>query len=332
MKAAVWHDFNDTRIEEWPQPEIKSGQVLVKVRVAQPSITEVEFLSGILGDEWMTYSRHQMPDIFGHEFSGEIVEAAEDVTHLKQGDRVAAFLGGNHRAFADYVAVAANQLLRMPDNLSYSEGACIQPLEGCISVANRATVRLGDTVIVLGQGVMGLGCMQAFHAAGAGRVITTDVRPEALELSRDLGSDEAIDASKIDPLRRVLELTEGAGADIVVDCAGGKPDVGLSGTSSAEQALAMTRPGGTVCLVPFYQGSLTMDMDALSQMKQQIIFGGSKEPPDTKRVAALLAAGRIRLGPTVTHSLKGLESLPEAFSIMANKAALQVIQVQIELD
>jgi 2-desacetyl-2-hydroxyethyl bacteriochlorophyllide A dehydrogenase len=332
MKAAVWHNFNDMRIEELPRPEIGPGEILVDVRVAQPSITDVEFLSGMLGDEWTIYSRHQMPDVFGHEFSGDVVEVAGDITGLKKGDRVGAFLGGNHRAFAQFMAIAADQLIRLPDNLSYNEGACIQPLAGCISVVKRAPVQLGDTVVVVGQGVMGLGCLQAFHAAGAGRVFTTDVRPEALELSHDLGADEAIDASKMDPVRRVRELTEGVGADIVVECAGGKPEVGLAGTSSVEQALAMVRRGGTVCLVAFYQGSLTLDMHALRQTDVQIIMGGAREPPDTKRVAALVAAGRIRLAPTVTHVLKGLEGLPEAFAIMANKADRQAIQAQVELE
>src|SRR5207237_5311754 len=118
----------------------------------------------------------------------------------------------------------------------------------------RARVAIGDAVVILGQGSMGLECMQVARLSGAGLIITVDVRDGACQVSRELGADHALNAQKDDVAAAIHDLTGGNGADVVFECAGGSPKQGLAGHQTLLQALEVVRSGGKVIGVPWSGG------------------------------------------------------------------------------
>jgi threonine dehydrogenase-like Zn-dependent dehydrogenase len=218
MKAWRLHDWGDMRLDEVPEPAPPPGWVKLRIRVVQPSITETLLFRG-----HRTYGRGLIEkalaagpfQAFGHEFSGEVVEVGAGVAALRRGDRVAA--RGSHPdgivgfdypgAFAEYGVFPESLLAVLPDHVSDGEGAAIQPLSDAVAAVHAAGIRLGDVVAVIGQGSMGLASLQTARAAGAGLVIAVARREAVLAVSRSVGADVAIDASRDDPVAEVLALT-----------------------------------------------------------------------------------------------------------------------------
>ena len=128
----------------------------------------------------------------------------------------------------------------------------MQSLSDSLAAVDTAEINIGDTIAIFGQGSMGLECMQVARASGAGRLITVDVREEACQVSRELGADHSIDASQDNPVEVIQELTDGNGADVVFECAGGSPKQGLSGTKTLKQAIAAVRSGGKLAIVSWF--------------------------------------------------------------------------------
>src|SRR5439155_7201488 len=121
--------------------------------------------------------------------------------------------------------------------LTEGGGGCLHSLSATTAAVETAGIQIGDSVAILGQGSMGLECLQVARISGAGLVITIDVRSESCQMSRDLGADHALDAGSGDPVAAIHELTGGNGADIVFECAGGSPKQGLAGSKTLQQAV-----------------------------------------------------------------------------------------------
>lgn len=365
MKAWVHYGFNDIKLEEIPKPRIKPEHVIVKVKVVQPSITEVLLSRGIptfpkvVEAVKKRFSQKTPVQLFGHEFCGEIVEIGEGVTSFKIGDRVTAkaqipchtcfqcMAGRIHfcsnfellgfdipGALAEYALIPQEILFKLPNTISDSEGATMQPLGECVAAVAAVGLNAGDTVVVLGQGSMGLSSMQAAKVSGAGRLIVTDVRDESLEMARSLGVDETINAKETDPVKKVLDLTEGGGADIVIEAAGGSPEVGLAGFDTLYQAVEMVSTGGKILEIAHFEKPVenlptgTFRMKCIKWMFPD--FTSNKMMRHTMR---LVASGRIRQKPLITQVVEGIENLPEVFEITINKTkyhTLNPAQLKIE--
>lgn len=365
MKAWVHYGFNDIKLEEIPKPRIKPEHVIVKVKVVQPSITEVLLSRGIptfpkvVEAVKKRFSQKTPVQLFGHEFCGEIVEIGEGVTSFKIGDRVTAkaqipchtcfqcMAGRIHfcsnfellgfdipGALAEYALIPQEILYKLPNTISDSEGATMQPLGECVAAVAAVGLNAGDTVVVLGQGSMGLSSMQAAKVSGAGRLIVTDVRDESLEMARSLGVDETINAKETDPVKKVLDLTEGGGADIVIEAAGGSPEVGLAGFDTLYQAVEMVSTGGKILEIAHFEKPVenlptgTFRMKCIKWMFPD--FTSNKMMRHTMR---LVASGRIRQKPLITQVVEGIENLPEVFEITINKTkyhTLNPAQLKIE--
>jgi threonine dehydrogenase-like Zn-dependent dehydrogenase len=344
MKAWVTYAFNDMRLEEVPYPKIKPGWAIVKTRVVQTAITEVQLFRGERSNSFDHVKKllEQGPQLlFGHEFSAEIVEIADgEGFDLKPGDRVAATHTrhgtiGRHfpGCFAEYAAVPLDALAKLPPEVSDWEGAALQPLSSCVKNVQELKITLGDTVLILGQGVMGLNSTQAAKAAGADTVIGVDKRPEVLALAKELGADITIDASKENVVEAVMEITRGQGAPFVIEAASGSPTVGLSGGSTVSDAVACVAKGGKILSIPHFHAPVTLDFNVLRAKRVTYLFPPDLARPEEMRLAArLVAQKRIRLDPMITHKLHGIEKIPEAMEITANKAkygALNPAQVRI---
>lgn len=215
--------------------------------------------------------------------------------------------------------------MRVDDRISDSEAACLQSLSDSVAAVETAQIGIGDSVAIYGQGSMGLECLLISRNSGAGLIVTVDVREEACGISRELGSEVAVDARGEDPAAAIRQLTGGNGADVVFDCAGGSPKQGLAGTRSLLQAIDSVRSGGKLVGVSWFRAPMELDIDLLRERSLRFLFPDISTLAHLEHTVRLVASGRVRLGPTITHVLKGLESVPQAFEITANKGKYQAI-------
>ena len=243
MLAAVLHDFNDLRLEEVPMPHPGPGQVLVKIRSCGFCATDYKAIKGIRRNV-------ELPCLVGHEPSGTIVELGEGVSHFKVGDDVicqpsgycgvcASCRDGNTHycehayttggdgpdivlpgAFAEYMVTGAECIFLKPANISFDAAALTEPLSGAWKgVIKKSEMHIGDDVVVIGTGGIGLLCLMVAKAAGAGRLIAIDSSDYARSNALALGATHAIDPTAGDPVKQVYDIIPG-GPDLVVEAAG----------------------------------------------------------------------------------------------------------------
>ncbi|MDZ4170452.1 MAG: alcohol dehydrogenase catalytic domain-containing protein [Coriobacteriia bacterium] len=342
MRAGVYHNNTDVRVEEMPIPGIGPGEVLMRVRA-----------SGICGSDVLEWYRvPKAPLVLGHEVAGDIVEVGEGVDKVRVGDRVAVShhvpcnacpmcLAGFHTAchtlhttnfdpggFAEFVRVPGLQtdrgVLVLPETVSYEDGTFIEPL-GCVSRAQtRAGVRPGSTVLVIGSGISGLLHIRLARALGAGRVFATDVSPYRLEWAKRSGASEAFDAieagEKLPELLR--QVNGGRLADLVILCTGAP--------SAIDQGLACLENGATfvVFAVPAPGEQHPMPLNELWRREVTIRTAYGAAPNDLQTALDLIATGRVRVDDLITHRLP-LSRIQEGFGLVAD--ADESVKVVIEL-
>lgn len=354
MKAWRLHGFGDLRLDEIPTPELRPGHVLAAPLCVQPSVTEAQLAFGIPTLAYARIKRRLEAEaplqLFGHEFCARILAVGPGVTRFRIGDRVAARaklpcgccpLCASERSllcrkgpvigfdlpgcFGEVASLPEIALVHVDDRISDSEAACLQSLSDSVAAVETAEIRMGDAVAIFGQGSMGLECLQIARLSGAGLIITVDVRPESCRISTELGADHALDARSLDPVTMIRELTGGNGADVVFECAGGSPKQGLAGTATVRQAMDSVRSGGRLVGVSWFGGPFEVDIDALRERSLRYVFPDISTQAHLEHTVRLVASGRVRLGPTITHILEGLENVPQAFEITANKGRYQAI-------
>ena len=353
MKAWRFYGFGDMRLDEVPEPVLKPRHVIVEVLCVQPSVTEAQLAYGI---PTLAYEKikHRLEteapvQLFGHEFCVRILETGPGVTRFKVGDRVAAraklpcescvhCLSGRSNfcrkgpiigfqlpgCFSERAILPEIALVKVDERISDSEAACLQSLSDSVASVETAQIGIGDSVVVFGQGSMGLECLQIARNSGAGLLISVDVRDEACAVSKELGADYALNARNCDPVETIRELT-GGGADIVFECAGGSPKQGLAGTHTLMQAVDSVRSGGKIVGVSWFGAPLEIDIDTLRERSLRYIFPDISTVEHLAHTVRLVASGRVRLKPAITHVLNGIDQVPLAFEITANKGRFQAI-------
>jgi threonine dehydrogenase-like Zn-dependent dehydrogenase len=238
MKAWRVYGVGEMTLEEVDQPTVKPGWVLLRVRMVQLSVTEIQmFLKGdsLMGAQrkWEARCRKEGPlQVFGHEFCGEVVQMIDASKDLKIGDRVfwrrntpcghcalcAAGYGKLCRcgsffsrevpgALGEYTLAPIDDLVKIPDTVTDSEAAGMQSLFSALDFVTSAEINVGDVVALLGQGVTGLNCLQLVRYCGASKVIGVDVRAENLTLSHRLGADLVVNANELNPAEKIKETT-----------------------------------------------------------------------------------------------------------------------------
>jgi threonine dehydrogenase-like Zn-dependent dehydrogenase len=354
MKAWRFYGFGDMRLDDIPEPECGAGHVVVEPICVQPSVTEAQLAQGI---PTLAYDRIKQRletsapiQLFGHEFCARILETGPGVKNFQRGDRVAAraklpcgecSLCASERSdlcrrgpvigfdlpgcFSERARLPAIALVKVDDRISVNEAACLQSLSDSVAAVETAELKMADSVVIFGQGSMGLECLQIARLSGAGMVITVDVRDEACEISRELGADHALNARKDDVLTAIRELTGGVGADVVFECAGGSPKQGLAGNQSLLQAVDAVRSGGKIIGVSWFGAPLQLNIDLFRERSLRYIFPDVSTQGHLAHTVRLVASGRVKLGSTITHILQGIESVPKAFEITANKGKYKAI-------
>lgn len=354
MKAWRFHGFNDMRLDDVPEPKCGPGHVLVEPICVQPSVTEAQLAYGIPTLAYDRIKRRLETEapiqLFGHEFCAKILEIGPGVEKFQLGDRVAAraklpcgecplcrsvrsdlcrngpVIGFDlPGCFAERAILPAIALVKVDDRISDSEAACLQSLSDSVAAVETAQLRIADTVAIFGQGSMGLECLQIARLCGAGLIITIDVRDEACEMSRTLGADHALNARSVDVVAAIRELTGGIGADVVFECAGGSPKQGLAGHQSLLQAIDAVRSGGKIVGVSWFGSPLELNIDVLRERSLRYVFPDVSTQGHLEHTVRLVATGRVQLKPTIGHILNGIESVPKAFEITANKGRYKAI-------
>jgi L-iditol 2-dehydrogenase len=303
-RLAKGEGYGNVYLEEVPIPAIASGQVLVRAHTSLIS----------RGSEILRRYRLEGPvdpGMMGYSAVGTVVEAGAEARALgyAPGERV--YATAPH---AEYVASAAPDPMRtfkLPAGVTWPCAPFLGFVRAGLAWAISSGARPADTVVVLGQGLIGNMVMQAHRARGVGRVLTVDPLALRARLSRELGA-AAVQAGGAAAVAEVRRLTGGRGADVVVDCVGGPP-----GVASFAGALEMAAPGGTVHLIGLYHGA-PLPLDA-SRMMGKLLIGGYRldEPlgPLRARTATLIEEGKIRVEPLITHRFPAARAV-EAFALL----------------
>lgn len=246
------------------------------------------------------------PQIMGYSDAGEVLETGTEVSHFSPGDRVMA--QGPH---AQYVVQPATPqaagIFTLPDNLQYEAATFLPLANGGVAWSRATPINPGDTVVVLGQGLVGNLYAQAVRERNPGHVIVIDATELRCTIAARCGNHTVLNAATTDTVAAVKELTNGLGADVVVECVGGN-----AGIESFKQAQQMLRRGGVIHLISKYQagdgvpGSGLLPLDSEIMQGKQIVLGYWNETnpsthlPDT---AQMLLDGRINIAPLITHRL-----------------------------
>ena len=335
MKAAVMHRAREIKIEEVAYPVLEPAGVIIKVNTC-----------GICGSDLHEYKRDgNEGTIFGHEFSGDVVEAGSQVTGITAGMRVTAAgyrpcgkcfwcrQGKGHRcpamallgyefpgAMAQYVhvplAVLGRTIFLMPDELTYEEGALAEPLSVSYYSIQRAKPKESETVAVIGLGIIGLCAVQVLKSMGVARIIASDLKPARLAAAKICGADVVINAAKEDVVKKAMEVTGDMGVNTVVDCAGMQ--------ATFDQALSMVQARGKIIMIAVHEEPLKWDpISVISGNISMIGCRGGSFPA----AIDLLKRGKVKSGHLISHTFP-LDKAGEAFQVQLNDP--QAIKVMIK--
>ena len=331
MKAVVLHGADEMRVEPRPVPTPAAGEVLVKVDCASICGTDVKVLHRTL------QGQPAGPFIMGHEYAGTVVALGPDVDEFRPGDRVAVEvhkgcercencikgwytsclnygdLAKGHRAkgltcdggFAEYAVNHINTLYRLPENLTFEQACMVTTAASPLwAIDLMGGYLAGETVLVQGPGPIGLIAVQLCKALGAERVILSGTRDERLDVGRRLGADHVVNVRRESLADRVRELTDGKGADSVLECAGGP--------TSMQEALESVKRGGRIGVVAWYTGPVTMDMNLAVRSNVRIYAARGEGGMNSGRSLTLMSQGKIEAAPIITHHFK-LDEVHDAF-------------------
>jgi L-iditol 2-dehydrogenase len=318
MLAAVYRGRDDVRMERIPVPEIGRSEVLMRVHTC-----------GICGTDLKKISTgsHSAPRIFGHETVGVVAAVGAGVSAFRPGDRVMAFhhipcrdcyycrqkvfaqcpvykrvgctagfepSGGG---FAEYVRVmdwiVRDGMVRIPDHVSFEQASFIEPVNTCLKGIETLRLEEGETVLVMGQGPIGIILARLARRAGA-RVITSDLYERRLTIAATFGLGEAIHASREDTVARVRELTEGRGADAVV--------LATAGNNLIHTALEAARPGGRVLLfAQTVRGEVGIDPAAICVDEKSLLGSYSASVDLQQESVRFVFEQEMDLARLITH-------------------------------
>ena len=330
--------FLELRDVEPPRPG--PGEVLIEVKACGVCGTDVH----VLHDKFPYWP----PVILGHEFAGQIIETGPDARYYKAGDRV---VGEPHTqacghcylcrtgniqicpvkrspgwgidgAFTKYLKMPERLLHRIPDGMSYDLASLVEPTANTVhDVVERAKVEAGDFVVVIGPGPIGLLAAMTARAGGARHVVIVGTpADEAIRLkkARELRFETVLDVSKTDPVEVVRDLTNGIGADLVIECSGA--------TSAIASTVDLVRKKGRICAIGLSGGKETIPFpwDKAAFKVCDIIFNLSTSYTSWDRTIHLIHTGRIPAQEIISHRLP-LSEWRHAFDEIEAQRALKVL-------
>ncbi len=330
MKAAKLYGVKDLRVEDVEVPRIEAGEVLVKVKAATTCGTDLKIFQRGYVERVI-----KLPTIFGHEWAGEVVKVGEGLEWPEKGMRVRA---GNSApclhcmmcqkgkynlcenmiwlwgAYAEYIKVPARMVLvnmqEIPQHVSYEEAAITEPLACVLHGVEEARVKLGDTVTIIGAGPIGLLHLLTVKKIGAEKTIIIDLVDERLNFAEKLGADETINAGRENVVEKVRQLTDGYGADVVIEA------IGLPATW--EQALKLVGKGG---IVLEFGGcppgtEIKVNTELLHYGETTVLGTFHATPLHFRKALNLISSRTLDVRSLITRKMR-LEEIKEAFEILS---------------
>lgn len=326
MKAAVYYNNQDIRIESYPVPEISAGEILLKIEA-----------SGICGSDLMEWYRvPKAPLVLGHEVTGTVVDTGEDVSVFNKGDRVVVThhvpcntcefcLTGRHTnctfikrtsfdpgGFAEYLRVPEINVDRgtfmLPENVTFEEGTFTEPL-GCVARGQRlAGMSPGKSVAVIASGVTGILNLQYSIALGAGFTCAIDINEYKLDSALKFGASAVYNA-RDNVSELIRQDNNDMLADLVIVCTGSE--------SALYQALDIAEQGGTILyFAPSDPGlELKLDFNRFWWSGVSMLSSYAASPSDLKHALELISNDRINVGDMITQRIQ-LSEISEGFKMV----------------
>lgn len=296
-------------------PKVNAGEILIKVEAASICGTDYHIYSW---DKW-SQDRIKPPLVAGHEFSGEVIEVAEDVTRIKLGDRVSAEThivcgkcemcrtGNGHicqdtkiigvdtdGAFAEYVKIPADNAILNDKNVDPGLLSIQEPLGNAVHAVLSGDI-IGKTIAVVGTGPIGLMAVNVAKATGAKKIIAIEINKYRMDLAKELGADVVINPLEEDVVKRVLEETNGVGVDVIAE---------MSGNAKAiQQAFKYIKLGGRMAMLGIPNNHVELDVANDIVFKGITIHGivGRKMYETWHQVRGLIESGNLDLDKIITH-------------------------------
>ncbi|MHA1368333.1 MAG: zinc-dependent alcohol dehydrogenase family protein [Promethearchaeota archaeon] len=338
MKAIVIESKRKINLVDMPIPQAGQGEVLVKVKA-----------SGICGTDVHIYEGEvplaKLPIVPGHEFSGIIENVGDGVSDIEVGDKVAIepnlFCGYCHfcrnakkhfcenwaaigltrnGGFAEYCSVPRQAVYKMDDNVPFEHGAFFEPVACVLHGIERSGAKAGDIVVVNGSGSIGLIYVQILKMMGVKNVISTDIDDEKLEIARKLGADAWINPNTDDLVKEVNSLTNGRGAEMVIDAAGSEKSIAT--------AFDLVQDTGTIVIFGVPPENLKLPVKIYDIYRRELSIVGSFTNPYTNEQALnLISTGKIKFDEIITHPIE-LDNVEKTIQKIRDKTEC-VIKAQI---
>ncbi len=332
MKALRWYGRKDLRYEDVPEPSPGPGQLKIKVALA-----------GICGTDLKEYATgpvmippDKAPLTLGHEFAGKVAAFGKGVTDFKIGDRVSGvgywycgecyyckkglynlcinqgFTGlTTDGCMAEFFILPAYACYKLPDSVSDEYGALVEPLAVALHAIRQAKVSAGDTVAIVGDGTIGLCVLLCARAAGAAAVCLVAKHKGRGGLAEKLGANAVIYLDEGNPARKLLELTDGIGADAAIECVG-YPD-------TPQLTVELVRRGGIAVLVGVFEKPGALDFSTIT-FTERTLVGSSIYVHEGRTVIDLLADGRIDPSSLITSVVPLKDAVEQGFEqLVRNK-------------
>jgi len=342
MYAAVFHKPFDLRVEQVAVPRVREGDVLIEVEA-----------TGICGSDIRVYKGEKAArqgNILGHEVAGTVERAGNKVPDIEVGERVAIYpvvfcgrcsfcLGGHpnmceHRAtlgyqldggMAEHMLVPASMVSRgcifkIPDKVPFEYAAITEPLACTVNSIDLCGVKTGSSLLIIGAGPMGLMNLLVARAAGASKIIVSEVNPDRLRMARELGADVVVDPTKERLIEVVKAETDGLGVDAAIPSVG-QPDV-------IEAALPAVKKRG---IINIFAGSapdakITFNPNIIHYNELTLTANQNAPPRCFSRALELMSSKQVDVGKLITHRF-ALGDVPEAFRSRIEKVGLKPIVI-----
>jgi len=337
MKAAVYYNLDDIRVEDKPKPKPGPDEIVVEMKAC-----------GLCGSDLMDwYLRSRAPLVLGHEPTGVVAETGRKVRAFKLGDRVfvhhhvacltchycihgdytmCAQFGQTHihpGGFAEYFRVPVENLrkdtFKIPENVSFEEATLIEPIACCIRAQNKLGIQTGDTVAIIGAGPSGIIHLLLSKMAGASKVIVSDLIDYRLKIAERFEADVVVNPKLENLSEAVKDATDGRGADVVIVTAPVK--------KALTDGMKICRRGGTVCLFALTRPNeyARISPHRLFFSEITVIPSYSTSHVETRMALQLISSGRIPAKDLITHRFQ-LSRVAEAFRTAAKtKKCLKVV-------
>ncbi|WP_201318955.1 2,3-butanediol dehydrogenase [Paenibacillus sp. EPM92] len=337
MKAAIWYGLEDVRVVEVEEPVTGEGMVKIEVEWCGICGSDLhEYVSGpmtIPVSEPHPLTGQVAPVILGHEFAGRVVEIGDRVTNVTMGDRVTVEpiltcgtcihcqsgrynlcpkrgfhgLTSNGGGFSEYTTVQAHLVHKLPDTISFEEGAVIEPAAVAVYAVRSSGLKVGDACAVFGAGPIGLLLIQAAKAAGASKIIAVEVSESRLAKAQELGATDFINPLKEKTVEAIHKITSTKGVDVSYEAAGVE--------TSFLEALDSVKPDGEMVIVSLWEKAVTFNPNLLV-LNERRIRSSCAYRHVFPEVISLIANGKINAKGLISKKISLDQIVEEGFTTL----------------